>query len=128
MSVGARVAPGTERFSQQQRLKAPADYQRVFDNPRRSADGYLLILARDNGLPLARLGLALARKKIPTAAARNRVKRIVRESFRKHQQQLTGLDVVVLARTDLSHVANQVLFDSLATHWDRLAGRRQLRQ
>lgn len=85
-----------------------------------------MLLAGNNGLPIARLGLALARRKIPAASARNRIKRIVRESFRKHQHELTGLDIVVLARTDLSQVANHVLFESLEKHWARLAARRQI--
>lgn len=120
------MARGSERFSRQQRLRVPGEFQRVFDNPWRSADQWLLLLARDNGLPIARLGLALARRKIPAATARNRVKRIVRESFRMHQQQLAGLDIVVLARTNLSQTANHVLFKSLEKHWAQLAARRQI--
>lgn len=79
----------------------------------------MLVLARDNGLQRPRLGLAIARSKIPRASGRNRVKRIIRESFRRHQQELKGLDLVVLARTNLTHIDNQALFQSLATHWRR---------
>lgn len=47
----------------------------------------------------ARLGLVVAKKHLKRAVDRNRFKRLVRESFRAHQQQLEGLDVVVLARS-----------------------------
>lgn len=46
----------------------------------------------------ARLGLVVAKKHLKRAIDRNRFKRLVRESFRSHQLQLAGLDVVVLAR------------------------------
>lgn len=119
------MARGLARFGRRQRLRTPAEYRRVFDNARRYADKYLLLLVRENDLSTARLGLALARRKIPTAAARNRIKRIVRESFRRRQEQLAGLDIVVLAQTDLSQVANHVLFESLEKHWARIASHRQ---
>jgi len=113
------VATGSERFDRSRRLNTPADYQRVFSKARRSADNCLLVLARDNDLNHPRLGLAIARNKIPRASVRNRVKRIIRESFRRHQQDLGGLDLVVLARTNLSATDNQELFQSLEAHWQR---------
>lgn len=67
----------------------------------------------------ARLGLAIARRKMPKATARNRVRRIIRESFRLHQQALAGLDLVVLARANLSRIDNHLLFQSLDRHWTR---------
>jgi ribonuclease P protein component len=54
----------------------------------------LEILAAPNGLNYARLGLIVPKKIIPTAVGRNRVKRLIRESFRLNQVSLTGLDVV----------------------------------
>lgn len=110
-------------FDRNRRLTTAAEFKRVFDQARRSADRLLLVLARDNGLPRARIGLAIARNKIPRATARNRVKRLIRESFRAHQQDLTGLDLVVLARSNLTTVDNRTLLQSLASHWQRLQTR-----
>ncbi len=116
---GDGVAPGQAAFDRTRRLALAADYKRVFGQARRSSDNLLLVLACDNNLPQARLGMAIARNRIPRASARNRVKRLIRESFRHHQQLLTGLDLVVLARTNLTHIDNQTLFQSLARHWQR---------
>ncbi len=113
------MVPGAEQFDRSRRLTTPAAYRRVFENARRSADNLLLVLARDNDLGYARLGMAIARKKISQATARNRIKRVIRESFRRHQRDLSGLDLVVLARSNLSEADNQQLFQSLAAHWDR---------
>ena len=77
------------------------------------------MLARRGPPGPARLGLAIAKKRIRRASARNRIKRLVRESFRYHAAELCGLDVVVLARGD-GAASNRELLDSLATHWQRL--------
>ena len=86
----------------------------------RSADDQFTVLARANGLPVARLGLAIARKHIKTAVARNRVKRVIRESFRAEATELRGLDFVVMARCNLSGTENARLRTSLRKHWTRL--------
>ena len=54
----------------------------------------LLALANDRGNP--RLGLVISRKAAGAAVARNRIKRLVRESFRHTQTQLGGFDIVVI--------------------------------
>lgn len=53
---------------------------------------------------------------------RNRLKRIVRESFR-HTVGLPGCDVVVIARPDAVRATNPELFASLAAHFDRVRTR-----
>jgi ribonuclease P protein component len=91
----------------------------VFAEPRRSADRYFTVLARDNGLLHARLGLAVGKKHVRRAVGRNRIKRLVRESFRVHAGDLGGVDLVVLSRANAT-VENGVLSRSLRTHWQRL--------
>ena len=48
-----------------------------------------------------RLGLAIAKRLMQRAVDRNRVKRLVRESFRLHQSRLPSRDYVVFARQDM---------------------------
>ncbi|MEZ5585032.1 MAG: ribonuclease P protein component [Candidatus Competibacteraceae bacterium] len=107
------------RFTRCARLSRKAEFQRVFEQPIRSGDRYFTVLARSNELGHARLGLAISRKAAKSAVARNRVKRIVRESFR-HQTGLEGLDVVVIGRPQLTGHDNAALFTSLQHHWARL--------
>jgi len=107
------------QFTRQQRLLTARDYQFVFAKPYKSSDRYLTILARDNNLLEARLGLAIAKKRIKFAVARNRLKRLIRESFR--QQQVANLDYVVLAKNEANQADNRVLLNSLAKHWHKLS-------
>ena len=74
-----------------------------------------------NGREVARLGLAVPKRHIRRAVARNRIKRIVRESFRHHQALLCGLDIVVLARSGASGRTNRELHARLEQTWRKLA-------
>ena len=75
------------------------------------------VLTTDNHGHAARLGLAIAKKHCKLAVSRNRLKRIVRESFRQHREQLAGLDIVVMNQPGTHKADNRALFNSLAQHW-----------
>lgn len=75
------------------------------------------VLYKENGEQEARLGLAISKKNCRLAVGRNRLKRVVRESFRHHYEYLKGLDVVVLNQPAAKVASNRVLFDSLVQHW-----------
>ena len=111
------------RFPSQLRLIRAADYKRVFVNPVRTTDKFFTVLAVNNHLQHPRLGLAIAKKQIARAVARNRIKRTIRESFRLRRHQLNSLDIVVLARRDAGKAAQELLRSSLERHWQKLADR-----
>jgi len=77
------------------------------------------VLFRPNGKDVPRLGLAISKKHCRLASGRNRLKRIVRESFRQHQESLGGVDIVVLNQPAAQSADNQQLFASLERHWQR---------
>ncbi|MDQ2695214.1 MAG: ribonuclease P protein component [Pseudomonadota bacterium] len=111
------------RFGRRVRLAAKADFRHVFAQPAKSWDRYFTVLARPTTLGFPRLGLAISRKAAKSAVARNRIKRIVRESFRHRQAELGSLDVVVIGRERLGGQPNAVLFAALNRHWAELARR-----
>lgn len=78
------------------------------------------MLVRPNTGSGARLGLAIAKKYCPGATDRNRLKRIVRESFRTHHQLLPPVDVIVLSNAKTRLAANSDLFDGLAGSWRKI--------
>ena len=75
--------------------------------------------AIENATRNARLGLAISKKHCRRATARNRIKRIIRESFREHQAAITGLDIVVINQPAAASADNRQMFNSLAGHWRR---------
>ncbi|NCF23838.1 MAG: ribonuclease P protein component [Gammaproteobacteria bacterium] len=107
------------RFRRHNRLLNAAAFGRVFENAKRSRDTCFTVLSRHNGGHEARLGLAVSKKHCRKATTRNTIKRIVRESFRQHQAELAGLDVVVINQPAATTATRRQLFDSLADHWRR---------
>jgi ribonuclease P protein component len=105
------------RFSREQRLTSPEDFQRVFAESCRTSLPGLVVLSQPNGLEGPRLGLAISRKHVRRAVDRNRVRRQIRESFRLHQNQLGSRDFVVLARPGLEKLPSSLLRAELDQHW-----------
>ncbi len=117
--------PGDRSFRRSQRLTAAAEFQRVFRDGRRSADDCFTVLFCHNKRDQPRLGLAIAKRRVRRAVARNRLKRLVRESFRAAAPSLPPMDIVVLAGPAAGNADNAKIFASLEQHWQRLAGRRE---
>jgi len=102
-------------------LLTAAAFSRVFGKAQRSRDKCFTVLCRSNDKGIARLGLAISKKNCKEAAGRNRLKRLTRESFRCSQEQLKGLDVVVINQPGARNSSNREIFDSLHGHWQRCA-------
>ncbi|MBT8088293.1 MAG: ribonuclease P protein component [Gammaproteobacteria bacterium] len=118
MNSGLTSSSG-ERFGKARRLLDASSFGRVFKRPTRSRDSLFTVLHRPNGKEGARLGLAVSKRHCRKATARNRIKRIIRESFRQHQALLSGLDIVVMNQPKTAGASNRELFDSLEGHWQR---------
>jgi len=111
----------SQAFPKFNRLNDAADYDRVFKHPGRSRDRFFTVLFRGNDFGYPRLGLAIAKKRIRRAVIRNRLKRIIRESFRRAKSQLLGVDIVIMARDTCEPAGNGDLFASLEQHWRAVA-------
>lgn len=111
-----------QAFGKSHRLLNSSDFQHVFDNaPVRVSHQFFLILARTNQLERPRLGLVIAKKNIRLSVQRNRIKRLIRETFRAQQHSLTGIDVIVLARKKMEELSNKEIHEQLHQQWQRLA-------
>lgn len=108
-------------FPRALRLVHAKDYERVFRHPNKVLTREVTIFARQNRLEHGRLGLVIKRKQIKKAAQRNRVKRVVRESFRLNQYELVGLDVVVMTNKKTAGLTNEELRTCLDGLWKELA-------
>jgi len=109
------------RFGADRRLKSKADFERVFQQSVRSTDALFTVLASPSDTGKARLGLAISVRAAGDAVSRNRVKRLVRESFRLNQGAMPPVDLVVMAKSGISSRSNQEIRVSLDTHWQRIS-------
>lgn len=75
---------------------------------------------RPNGLDHARLGLAISKRVSKRAVERNRIKRLLRESFRRARAQLPPIDVVVMAREAAAGLPGHELLAEIDALWRRL--------
>lgn len=111
-------------FSKALRLQNASEFEAVFSrNQFKVSNRYFLILA----LPsehCSRLGIVVAKKNIPLAVQRNRVKRLIRETFRLSTEIPEGLDMVVLVRKGADKLANADIRQNLQRLWLDLAARR----
>jgi ribonuclease P protein component len=115
----------SNRFQKPSRLLNAAAFARVFEKATRSRDELFTVLWRRNDEDRGRLGLAISKKLCRRATARNRIKRVIRESFRQHQELLAGLDVVVINRAAAASADNTTMAISLDRHWGRCAKTRR---
>ena len=82
------------------------------------------MIKRANTLGHPRLGLVVSKKNARRALDRNRIKRLVRESFRHVSAELSAVDVLVLPRRQTRDASNKEIFSSLDQQWRRLSCRR----
>jgi|JI61114DRNA_FD_contig_61_2392843_length_693_multi_4_in_0_out_0_1 ribonuclease P protein component len=107
-------------FGPECRLLQASEFQHVFDHTlcKVHQPAFLLLATPSSS---ARLGFIVAKRKIRRAHERNRVKRLARESFRLHRQQLPALDIVLMAKPDAQLLPNDELHQQLSTAWRQLA-------
>lgn len=101
-------------------MRAKAEFTRTFAEGRRVGHPLLALHLLRDVAPLpdtaatgARLGLAVSRKVDPRAVGRNRIKRVLRDAFRRQRVQLAPGSYVVVARAAARGADNAALRDAL---------------
>jgi ribonuclease P protein component len=112
--------PGRLTLPARLRLRRKRDFDAAYARGRRIGDGFFAVIATNNKLGAARLGLAVAVRVAGGAVGRNRIRRIIRESFRVHQGELPALDLVVSARPKARGAPGPELHASLAALWKKI--------
>jgi ribonuclease P protein component len=88
--------PPDHRFPRRYRLTRPSEFERALRGASlRIQRGTLRISAVRNRMHTARLGLVVGKKAVAKAHERNRLKRVVRDCFRRERSNLPSLDIVV---------------------------------
>ena len=80
-------------------LKKNRDFQNVYKKGKSYANRYLVMYVLKNETDRNRLGISVS-KKVGNSVIRHHVTRLIRESYRLHEDMFnSGLDIVVIARS-----------------------------
>ena len=85
-------------------LKKNSDFKNVYTHGKSYANKYLVMYVLENNLGKNRIGISVS-KKVGNSVVRHRITRLVRESYRLHENIFnSGLDIVIVARKSASTV------------------------
>ena len=105
------------------RLRRPGEFAALRNSSGRAGGRCFHLRYRDNELGGARLGLAISKRVSKRAVERNRIKRLVRESFRRVRHRLPAIDLMVMAREQAAGVPGPELLGELEALWQKLPAR-----
>ena len=100
-------------------LKKNNDFQNVYKSGKSYGNKYLVIYTLKNDTDRNRLGISVS-KKVGNSIVRHRVKRLIKESYRLHENMFnSGLDIVVIARKE-SNACDYASIESALLHLMKL--------
>lgn len=80
-------------------IKKSRDFQEVYQTGRSLANRLLVMYVKKTDRPETRIGISVS-KKVGNSVVRHRITRLIRESFRLHEEMVeAGLDIVVVVRS-----------------------------
>lgn len=96
-------------------IKSSREFTRLFHKGKSVSDKYLIINILPNNLPINRIGISIG-KKVGKSVIRNRVKRLVRESYRYLEEDLkVGYDMLFIPRSSSAEAEYNDIFKSTKT-------------
>ena len=99
-------ASANARFTKEQRLLTPAAFREVFDAPERKLhQSHLMAFVRTNTHEQPRVGMAITKRKVPTAVSRNLIKRQIREQFRVKASILENKDILFIVKNSVKGIS-----------------------
>ncbi len=101
-------------------MRRKSEFDAVYRRGQRLSDSLFTVAYLVNSLGHPRLGLAIAARVAGDAVDRNRIRRVVRESFRLAQGALPSADFVIGARSGIGAADNRRLRGSLDGLWRRV--------
>lgn len=107
-------------FPRQQRLVTQAEFNTLFDQSNRVNYRFLTVLFKKNNHLYGRIGLIVGKRIAKKAVTRNKIRRVIRESFRSQQKKFTGMDMIVIARKHCDKLSKQKLREGIDRLWEKL--------
>ncbi len=108
-------------FTKEQRILTPKAFREVFDAPERKLhQSHLMAFIRSNTKDQPRIGMAITKRKVPTAVSRNLIKRQIRENFRIQANNLESKDIVFIVKKSVKDIDKKELKRQINNIFKRL--------
>ena len=129
--AGAKVARGSrpeapvadQRFPRSSRLTARRQFVEVYHRGRRVRRPWFTVFGMPNDAGRSRVGLTVTRR-AGSAVARNRIKRVLRDVFRRHRDALPSpMDIVINGQRSILQMSAERLERELVGALVELAGK-----
>ncbi len=119
---GADTGPvrATLRFQRSQCLRTGAQFQGVYRQGRRFGNELFTAAVCANVTGQPRLGMSIAARTVGNSVARNRLRRVIRESFRLRQLDLPAVDIVIGARNAARAAEAVAVRGALSKLWKQI--------
>jgi ribonuclease P protein component len=115
---GSSAPRVSESFGRDRRVLRRADYLETYSSGRRYVGRWLVLFVRPARGSCARLGVTIT-KKTGSAVVRNRLRRKLRELFRRSSALRAAVDVIVNVRAG----AEETTYAELSRDFDKLVAR-----
>jgi ribonuclease P protein component len=115
-----RVSAPKNTFPRSFRLKSSKDFQRIYQHPKKFRGRFFTLLVRENTLDYPRLGVVITKKNVKLAVTRNRIKRMIKESFRRRIRDLKNIDIVIIVQREAPLITKDQLQTELEKQWQKL--------
>ena len=114
------MALSSARLPREVRVRRRADFTALRNSGGRAGGHCFNLRYAPNALGYARLGLAISKHVSKRAVDRNRLKRLLRESFRRVRNRLPAVDLVVMAREPAAAMEGSRLLPQIDELWEKL--------
>lgn len=103
-----------QRLPRSRRIRKRAEFLRLQRNSARRAGNCFVVITAPTRGSTSRIGITASRK-VGGAVVRNRIKRLIREFFRRHRERIVPpRDVLVIARADAARATYAVVEQELS--------------
>jgi|GEM_PF-1143305 len=112
----------TQSFQKKRKIRSSRDFKIVFEKGKKFHISHFKVFVSPSDLPAGRLGISVS-KRVGDAHERNRIKRVVREAFRRREDLPPSFDWVFIVGPSSEREKNSVLFQELNGFFNRFIHR-----
>lgn len=108
-------------FTRKDRLLTSCEYREIFQRAHKISSDSITVFFKKNTINRARLGFIISKKYIKNSVDRNRIRRIIRESFRFSKLILKKFDIVILVKQKISRQDKKALRQKIDLLWEKIS-------